>query len=180
MTWHCSTVWVAWTTGCFFPSWRMMFFLIQLKHVANFGTENSSPILHQFFGMYQTVIKDHHPKFQAGWIKSYFLWVFGLIGKNSPYPLSTKHQAPTMTGPRLADLECVLEDQWWCAFRRPGSAFGDDCWELGGKNLWSWGLLIGLDVWPFVDVTLRKPLWCYDWCMMMGLVWCMTSHMFSF
>ena len=54
---HCSTVWVAWTTGCFFPSWRMMFFLIQSKHVANFGTENSSPILHQFFGMYQTVIK---------------------------------------------------------------------------------------------------------------------------
>lgn len=74
---HCSTVWVAWTTGCFFPSWRMMFFLIQSKHVANFGTENSSPILHQFFDMYQTVIKDHHPKFQAGWIKSYFLWVFG-------------------------------------------------------------------------------------------------------
>lgn len=195
---HCSTVWVAWTTGCFFPSWRMMFFLIQSKHVANFGTENSSPILHQFFGMYQTVIKsiiffkdfcserysfffwflqilslthyfltfqkDHHPKFQAGWIKSYFLWVFHqpMIGKNSPYPLSTEHQAPTLTGPRLADLKCFLEDQRWCAFRRPGSAFGDDFLSLGGKNLWSWGVLIGLVGWPFVDVTLKKPLWCYD------------------
>ena len=168
------------------------FCLIQSKHVANFGTENSSPILHQFFGMYQTVIKsiiffkdfcsEKHRK-MFGFFKFYHLPIIFLPSKkiiilNSKqgglnlisceclvhqpwlvkthpilYLLSTKHQRWRVHAWQTLNVFLKTNDDV-----RLGDLGVPLAMSLGGKNLWSWGVLIRVGCMAFCGCYVKETI----------------------